>query len=101
MSERSGFLVETYAPQTEAGIRQAEARARDAARALRLSGLDIDYRGAIAIPGDELVFHFFEATDGAIVTEACRRAGIQRDRMVPISGSISPPVGQPVEADRP
>lgn len=79
----SSFLVECYVP----GIRQvdvesAAARAVTASADLRNDGMSIEYRGAILVPGDEVVLHLFTSHSEDAVRQASERAALPFERIL-------------------
>lgn len=80
---RRTFLVECYVPGTLTGAIEAAAeRACAASAELRGEGRDVEYVNAIHLPGDEIVFHIFEAEDEAAVREVSARSAVPYDRIV-------------------
>jgi hypothetical protein len=81
----ASYLVETYVPKVLA-VDAAEAgqRARVAAAQLSREGTSVRYVRATLVPGDETCFHVFEADSPEPVAEACRRAGLESARIVPV-----------------
>ncbi len=75
----SVFMAECFAPASPSGdmgdepIRVTEA----------CQGLDIGYLGALMVADDEAAFHVFHAADVDTVLEACRRANLRVERVVP------------------
>ena len=68
------FTAKCYWP----GIGEDELR-----RALaRTSGSEAAFRGALALPGDELVLCLFDAMSRAAVKNACERAGWPCERVI-------------------
>jgi hypothetical protein len=77
------FLVECYAPGIERGaVQSAGDRARAASAALRDEGHAVEYLGALLVPGDEVVFHFFNSDSACTVHEASARACVAYERVV-------------------
>ena len=77
------YLVECYGPGLErAEVESATERALAAAAALREEGRNVEYVGAILVPGDEVVFHVFAAESAATVIEASVRAAVEYERVV-------------------
>jgi len=60
-------------------------RAQQAAEELSEHGSEIIYRSAFLVPGDEVAFCLFDASSPAVVEEACRRADIPFDRILPVT----------------
>lgn len=88
---RRSFLVETYFPR-EGGESLAEvvARAKTAARSMRLEGVDVRYLRPIFVPEDETCFHLFEAPSAQAVDHASRLAALTYDRIVEAAGDGTP-----------
>ena len=78
------YLVETYQPTSPSDdVQRAAGRLQDAVEDLVRQGIAIRYLRATIVPADETCFHLVEASDVAAVEEACRRAGLDRARVVP------------------
>jgi hypothetical protein len=89
------YLVECYVP----GIKPAEvecevARVRAVSAELRKEGRQVEYVGAILVPGDEVVFHLFASECEGTVRDASVRASVPYERVVE---SIA--VGRPLAED--
>lgn len=76
------FLVESYTPDPASGAASGRQGALATVEALASPGRGVRYQGSIAVPGDELVFHLFVASDASLVRDLCGRAGIRCDRIV-------------------
>lgn len=77
------YLVETYQPTSPSDdVQRAAGRLQDAVEDLVRQGIAIRYLRATVVPEDEACFHLVEASDVASVEEACRRAGLDRARVV-------------------
>lgn len=77
------YLVECYVPGIAvAAIEAGAARARHVATEIRGEGRGIEYVRAIHVPGDEVVFHVFEAADEEVVREASIRSALPFERVV-------------------
>jgi hypothetical protein len=77
------YLVECYEPGVApAQVESAGDRALTASAALRDEGRDVEYFGAILVPGDEVVFHVFAAECAATVCAASARASMAYERVV-------------------
>jgi len=63
----------------------AARRAQQAAEALSEQGSEITYRSAFLVPGDEVAFCLFDASSPAAVEDACRRAELPFDRILPVT----------------
>ena len=80
------YLVECYWPGvTESRVMVTARRARQAAEELSEHGREITYRSAFLVPDDEVAFCLFDASSPAVVEEACRRADIPFDRILPVT----------------
>jgi hypothetical protein len=79
------YLVETYVAGTRVqDARAAGRRARAAARKLSRAGVPVRYIRTTLLPGDETCFYVFEAVSHDAVAEACRLAGLETPRIVPV-----------------
>ena len=77
------YLVEVYLPRSRADeARVAGSRVQAAADQLSGEGVPVRYVRTTFLPDDETCFHLVEASDVASVEEACRRAGLDRARVV-------------------
>jgi hypothetical protein len=84
-AERQSYLVESYWPGVTASRWKASARrARHAAAALRAQGSDIEIETLLLISQDEVAFFLFNADSPDSVAEACRRASLTCDRILPV-----------------
>lgn len=85
-SDSSGlptFLVEAYAAaMTREELAAAIARAERIAGELRQDGEQVEYLGALFVPGDEVVFHVVSARDIGLVHTLCRRSAVTSERIV-------------------
>ena len=75
------FLVEAYTPAS-VEIAKVETRARRAADHLAGAGADVQYVGAIFVPGDELCLYLLDAASVDVAKDLVQRAGISPDRIV-------------------
>ncbi len=73
------FLVESYVAASSAAFEDACERARTTAD----SDARVVYVETTYLPGDETVFHLFDAPSAESLDEAGRRAGLQFERIVP------------------
>ena len=79
------YAAECYEPGVrEASVEDAAQRAGAAASALRANGREVEYREALLMPGDEVVFHLFAAEDPDSVREACVHAEIGPERILEV-----------------
>ncbi len=79
------YAAECYEPGVrEASVEDAAQRADAAASALRANGREVEYREALLMPGDEVVFHLFAAEDPDSVREACAHAQIGPERILDV-----------------
>ncbi len=79
------YLVETYWPGVTASRWKASAsRARLAAAALRSQGSGIEIETLLLVTQDEVAFFLFNADSSDLVAEACRRARVACDRILPV-----------------
>jgi hypothetical protein len=77
------YLVETYFPRDGRDrLPEVVARARAAASAMRLDGVEVRYLRPIFVPEDETCFHLFTGPSAEAVGEASRRAALAHDRIV-------------------
>jgi hypothetical protein len=77
------FLVEAYAAATtREELAAAIARAERIAGELRRDGEQVEYLGALFVPGDEVVFHVIAARDIGIVRALCSRSAVTSERIV-------------------
>jgi hypothetical protein len=85
-SDSSGlptFLVEAYAAaMTREELAAAIARAERIAGELRRDGEQVEYLGALFVPGDEVVFHVVSARDIGLVRALCSRSAVTSERIV-------------------
>jgi hypothetical protein len=78
------YLVETYQPTSPSvDVQGTAGRLQEAVEGLACLGVAIRYLRATVVPDDETCFHLVEASGIAAVEEACRRAGLDRARVVP------------------
>ncbi|HLG07197.1 MAG TPA: hypothetical protein VI409_00835 [Gaiellaceae bacterium] len=88
----ASFLVESYAPDlSDAGFARSVNRAREAAEALRESGVRVRHLRSYVVPEDEMSFHVFEAASVDEVLRAVELAGIALGRVVEAVGVRSDP----------
>ena len=59
-------------------------RARAAAEAMRLDGVDVDYLYHLFVPEDEICFHVFVGPSAEAIGELSRRAPLQYDRILEV-----------------
>ena len=77
------FLVEAYAAaMTREELAAAIARAERIAGELRRDGEQVEYLGALFVPGDEVVFHVVAALDIGLVRALCSRRAVTSERIV-------------------
>src|SRR6476660_4021431 len=77
------FLVEAYAAaMSPEGVAAAIARAELVAGQLRGDGEQVEYLGALFVPGDEVVFHVVAAWDIGLVRALCSRSAVTSERIV-------------------
>jgi hypothetical protein len=77
------YLVEVYMGRRHAHeLTHVAVRARQAAEALTAAGTIVHYLGSIAVPEDEMCFHFYTGPTAAVVSDAASRAAITVDRVV-------------------
>lgn len=81
------YLAESYLPVTGAE-RQAEveARARAGADELAREGAQLRHLDCIFVPEDEMCLLLYEAASPELVRDACRRAGIECERVLEATG---------------
>ena len=72
------YLVESYQPDSPASLEEA----RDRARSLGERDAAIRYIRTTFVPGDEIVFHLFEAPSAEALDQAGRIAALSYDRIV-------------------
>jgi hypothetical protein len=72
------FLAESYLAATTGALEDARSRARRAAEL----GVGVRYLRTTFLPGDETVFHLFEAPSAAALEDAGRRAALAIERIV-------------------
>ncbi len=76
------FLVELYAPRSDAAtIRRDARRARRAARELTREGVPVRYLRAVFVPDDETCFYLYEAKSADAVQQAADRAALRIERV--------------------
>lgn len=79
------YLVESYWPGvTEPTVLVTMRRARQAAQELAGSGGEISYVRSYLVTKDEVAFCLFDSSSLSMVEEACRRAELPFDRIVPV-----------------
>lgn len=89
------YLVETYMPRSHAQeARAAGRRAQAAVEELSREGTPVRYVRMTFLPDDETCFHLFAAGSVDVIEEVCRRARLERARVVPAIESC-PPSRQP------
>ena len=77
------YVVECYCPAIDRrAVESSGHRAMAAAAELRKEGRAVDYVGALLVPGDEVVFHFFAAKSPGTVHDASVRAGVEFERVL-------------------
>jgi len=77
------YVVECYSPAIDRrAVESTRHRAIAAAAELRDEGRGVEYRGALFVPGDEVVFHLFTAGSLSAVREASLRAGVDFERVL-------------------
>jgi hypothetical protein len=77
------YIVETYVPHGRADELDTVGRGiRDAIAALETEGVVVRYVRTTLVPEDETCFHVLEAASSAAVERVCRRAGLDRVRVV-------------------
>ncbi len=80
------YLVECYWPGvSESRVMVTARRAQQAAEELSEQGSEITYRSAFLVPDDEVAFCLFDARSPGAVEEACRRAELPFDRILPVT----------------
>jgi hypothetical protein len=83
VAETHTYLAECYLPGIDReAVASCGQRARAAASELNGEGRQVEYQGALLVPGDEVVFHLFAASSSADVREASRRAGVEFERVL-------------------
>jgi hypothetical protein len=90
------YLVETYVPRGRAHELAAVGDAIRAAIAeLEGDGVVVRYVRTTLLPDDETCFHVLEASSSGAVERVCRRAGLERARVVSavegLPGAAGPP----------
>jgi hypothetical protein len=78
------FLVESYSPDPTGQADQLADRFRAPADEVA----SVVFRGSISVPVDEVAMYLFEGPDALVVAAACREAGVNPDRVVPIVASV-------------
>jgi hypothetical protein len=77
------YIAESYLSRTRGGeLSSLSARARDAARALALTGVDVAYLRSVFVPEDEVCLHWFISASPAAVSEVARTAKLEFDRVI-------------------
>lgn|SRR5690348_5185424 len=77
------YLLELYAPSATArAVRDAAARAQQAADELCAEGTPIRYLRSVFVPDDETCFHLYAADSIATLHMAATRAGFGDGRIV-------------------
>jgi hypothetical protein len=83
--DRRRYLVESYwSGLTEARAVQAARRVQEAARGLTREGREVRCLTTLFIPDDEVAFCLFDAGSLGPIEEACRRAALPFDRILPV-----------------
>jgi hypothetical protein len=83
VAETRTYLAECYSPGIDRDlVTSCGQRASAAASELTDEGLQVEYLGALLVPGDEVVFHLFAASSPADVREASTRAGVEFERVL-------------------
>jgi hypothetical protein len=83
------FLVESYLPVAGAeGQAEVVARARAAADELAREGAPLRHLDCIFVPDDEMCLLLYEADSPELAREACRRAGIECERVLEATGGL-------------
>lgn len=72
------FLVESYVAESSTAFDDACERARLTARI----GVGVSYVHTTFLPGDETVFHLFDAPSAGALDAAGREVGLQFERIV-------------------
>jgi hypothetical protein len=90
------YLVETYVPRGRVHELEAVGREIRAAIAeLEGEGVVVRYVRTTLLPDDETCFHVLEAASAGAVERVCRRAGLDRVRVVSavegLPGAAGPP----------
>jgi hypothetical protein len=81
------YFVESYATGSESALHAARARARLTAEL----GSGVRYLRTTFLPGDEVVFHLFEAPSIEALDEAGQRAALPFERIVEaVEGAAEP-----------
>lgn len=76
-------MTECYSPGIDQeAVASCGQRVKVAATELQGEGHEIEYLGALLVPGDEVVFHLFASSTPAAVREASLRAGIEFERVL-------------------
>ncbi|MBX3032034.1 MAG: hypothetical protein KF809_17960 [Chloroflexi bacterium] len=100
----TAFLVESYCPDPREEVEHLLALAARPPDGVAWPHAGVGYRGSIAVPGDELALHLFDAADAGAIESTCREVGIRCDRIVPVIpfGSVagSPPMSVMIEGGR-
>jgi hypothetical protein len=85
-SDASGlptFLVEAYAAaMTREQLAAAIAGSERIAAEMRRAGEQVEYLGALFVPGDEVVFHVVAAREIGLVRALCSRSAVTSERIV-------------------
>lgn len=84
------FLAEGYlAEATSASLASDVERVRAATRTL----VDVTFVQSLYLPGDEVCFLLFECASAELADRAAALAGVDVDRVVPVSVSVAPAGG--------
>ena len=93
------YLVETYVPRGRAHeLVTVGAAIRAAIAELEGEGVVITYVRTTLLPDDETCFHVLEAASSEAVERVCRRAGLDRARVVPAVEGRPEAAGPPSKA---
>jgi len=77
------YLVECYSPGVRTDdVEAAAERTADVCAQLRADAVFVDYRGAILVPGDEVVLHLFTSDSVDAVRAASERAALPFERIL-------------------
>jgi hypothetical protein len=80
------FLVELYAPKTDAaGVERDAQRARLAAEQLSRAGTPVRYLRSLFVPLDETCLLLYEAASADAVRMAAQRAALPFDRVTEVA----------------
>ena len=77
------YLAECFWPGvTEADLNDIDTRARESAEASATKGWAVSYIGSLLLPGDEVLFCFFEGPSATAVEAVAKRAAIPFSRIL-------------------